>query len=328
MTVLVTGGTGFLGSHIAEQLAKRGRKVRALVRKTSDTRFLSTLENVELCEGSVDDRESLVKAAEGAEAIVHSAGLVKARGADEFMAVNAGGTENAVFAALQNRATVQRFVLVSSQSVGGPSDAQGTPLCSNVEPRPITNYGRSKLAAELAALAHKDELPLTILRPSAIYGPRDREILVFFKSVAKGVLPLTNPEQAKVSMIYAGDCAEACVLAIDADLPSGSTFFLDDGTPYTFRYLVEQVEQAVGKRAWLRIPLPKPIVLAAATATELYGRVTNRAVMFTRDKCNELFEQWVCESSDARQALGWQPKTELSNGLRVTADWYRQAGWL
>jgi nucleoside-diphosphate-sugar epimerase len=328
MTVLVTGATGFLGSHVAEQLSRQGRQVRALVRRTSDTKFLKTLPNVELAEGSVDDRQSLVRAAKGVEAIVHAAGLVRARGAQEFMTVNGQGTENSVFAALESAPQLKRFVLVSSQAVGGPSDSAGTPVSSSVEPRPITSYGRSKLAAERAALGHKHELPITIVRPAAVYGPRDREILIFFKSIKSGVLPLTNPLDNKLSMIFGPDCADACIRAIDADLPSGTTFFLDDGTAYTFRYLIEQVEAAVGRRAWLRIPLPRPVVLAAATITETYGRVANRAVMFTRDKCNELFEQWVCESSDAQVALGWAPKVRIGEGVRITADWYKKAGWL
>lgn len=328
MTVLLTGGTGFLGSHVAEQLSRAGRKVRALVRKSSNTKFLSTLEHVELVEGAVDDRDSLIRAAENASAIVHVAGLVKARNADEFFRVNTEGTKNALEAARRAGSGLRRFVLVSSLAAAGPSDAEGRPVPHDCEPRPVTHYGKSKLAAERATLDAKHELPVVILRPPAIYGPRDREILAFFKALKLGVLPYMGSTNNKLSMIYGADCAAACVRAIDADVPSGSTFFVDDGEVYTFADLITHAERALGKRAWLRFPIPRPVIKTAAMASELYGRATNRAVMLTRDKCNELFDQWVCDSSQARSSLDWQPKTSFADGAKLTVEWYRDAGWL
>lgn len=327
MTVLVTGGSGFLGSHVVEQLAKAGRPVRALVRKSSDTRFLRTLPNVELADGAVDDAESVARAMQGVSAVVHVAGLVKARSPEEFMRVNAGGTENMLAAAIACTPKPKRFVLVSSIAVAGPSDG-GRAVEHDGTPRPVTHYGRSKLAAERAALAKKDELPITIIRPPAIYGPRDREILAFFKAIKVGVLPLLGSAQNKLSMTYGADCAAACIRAIDADVPSGSVFYVDDGEVHTMAEMIMLAEQALGRRAWLRVPLPKPVVLTAARASELYGRVTNRAVMLTRDKCNELFDQWVCDSTHTRKTLGWEPQVPFSEGVRRTVDWYKQAGWL
>ena len=328
MTVLLTGGTGFLGSHVAERLSKTGRPVRALVRKTSDTKFLKGLSGVELVEGAVDDRESFLRAAEGATAIVHVAGLVKARSAEEFFRVNTEGTKNALDAARRAGSSLKRFVLVSSLAAAGPSDAEGRPVSSDAEPRPVTHYGKSKLAAERAALSAKHELPITILRPPAIYGPRDREILAFFKALKVGVLPYMGSTKNKLSMIYGEDCAHACVAAIDADLPSGSTFFLDDGVTYTFEDLITHAEHALGKRAWLRFPIPRSVIKTAALASELYGKATNKAVMLTRDKCNELFDQWVCDSAAAQKALGWRPETPFEKGSKLTVDWYQRAGWL
>jgi 2-alkyl-3-oxoalkanoate reductase len=328
MTILLTGGSGFLGSHIAQQLSATRRPVRALVRKSSDTSFLQTLSGVELIEGAVDDRASVMRAAEGVTAIVHAAGVVKARRPEEFFQVNTGGTENVVAAALANRKGLRRLVLVSSQSVAGPSDAQGSPVDIEAIPRPVTNYGRSKLAAEKKALAARDEVPVVILRPCAIYGPRDREILAFFKAIKAGVLPYMGSTENKLSMIYAPDCASACLRAIDTDLPSGSRYFLDDGKVYRFADLIEQVENAMGKRAWLRFPMPRAVIHTAAFGSELYGRVFDKAVMLTRDKCNELFEQWVCNSSAAQKALGWQPQVSFETGAKQTVAWYREAGWL
>jgi nucleoside-diphosphate-sugar epimerase len=328
MTILVTGGTGFLGSHVIEQLSLAGRPVRALVRRSSDTKFLRTLSNVELVEGAIDDRPSLERAVVGVEAVVHAAGLVKARSLDEFMRVNAGGTDNLLTACLPLGASLKRFVHVSSVTVGGPSDAHGNPVPVDAEPRPVTNYGRSKLEAEQIILSKKDRLKVTIIRPPAIYGPRDREIFAFFKSIKLGVLPLLGSPQSKLSMVYGPDCARACIRAIDAEVPSGSIFAVDDGAVHTMAELIEEAEAAMGKRAFLRIPLPRSVVESAALLSESYGKLTNRAVMLTRDKCNELFDQWVCDGSSAQRELGFTPSVSFSQGVQLTVDWYRAAGWL
>jgi nucleoside-diphosphate-sugar epimerase len=328
MTILVTGGTGFLGSHVIEQLSQMGRPVRALVRRSSDTKFLRTLRGVELVDGAIDDRASLERAVTGVEAVVHSAGLVKARNLDEFMRVNARGTENLLEACLPLAGSLKRFVHVSSVTVGGPSDAYGNAVQVDSVPRPVTDYGRSKLAAEKLMLAKKDQLKITIIRPPAIYGPRDREIFAFFKSIKMGVLPLLGSPQSKLSMIYGPDCARACIRAIDADVPSGSIFAVDDGAVHTMAELISEAESAMGKRAFLRIPLPRRVVEGAALLSESYGKLTNRAMMLTRDKCNELFDQWVCDGSRAASELGLPPSVSFSQGVKQTVDWYRTAGWL
>lgn len=328
MTILVTGGSGFLGSHIIEQLSQAGRPVRALVRSSSDTRFLRSLAHVELVDGALDDRASLERAVSGVEAVVHSAGLVKARNLAEFMRVNARGTENLLEVCVPLGSRLKRFVQVSSITVGGPSDAYGNPVSVDAAPRPVTDYGRSKLSAERAVLAKKDELKVTILRPPAIYGPRDREILAFFKTIKLGVLPLLGSPHSKLSMTYGPDCARACIAAIDAEVPSGSIFAVDDGSVHTMAELISEAEAAMGRRAFLRIPLPRRVVEGAAFMSESYGRLTNRAMMLTRDKCHELFDQWVCDGSKARTDLALSPSVSFSQGVKQTVAWYRAAGWL
>lgn len=328
MTILVTGASGFLGSHIAEQLARSGRRVRALVRRSSDTTFLEKLAGVELAYGAVEDRASVMRAVDGVTGVVHAAGLVKAKSSEDFLRVNTEGTENLVEAVLKLGPSLRRFVLVSSQAAGGPSDARGTPVRVGGETAPVTAYGRSKLAAEKILLAHPS-VRSAIIRPPAIYGPRDGEVLVFFRSVKTGVLPLVSDPTAKFSMIYGPDCARACILALDSDVPSGSTYYVEDGVPITFGEMVALTEKALGTKAWLRIPLPRNLVKGAAMATEVYGKLTNRAVMFTRDKCNELHAPgWVCDGSRARSELGFVPEVTFARGVALTADWYRSAGWL
>jgi nucleoside-diphosphate-sugar epimerase len=219
-------------------------------------------------------------------------------------------------------------VHVSSITALGPSDTAGNPVSVDAAPRPVTNYGRSKLEAEAIVLGRKNQLKVTIIRPPAIYGPRDREIFAFFKSIKLGVLPLLGSPSSKLSMVYGPDCARACIRAIDADVPSGSIFAVDDGAVHTMAELIREAESAMGKRAFLRIPLPRRVVEGAALLSESYGKLTNRAMMLTRDKCNELFDQWVCDGASAQTALGFTPSMSFSEGVKHTVDWYRQAGWL
>ena len=232
MKVLVTGASGFLGGHVAELLSRRGDSVRALVRSTSSRKHLEKLPNVELFEGGIEEVERVREAVDGVDAIVHAAGLVKARSTDEFFAINVGGTSNLVQAARSSvrgrPSTVKRFVYVSSLVACGPSP-DGRPVPVNQE-NPVNAYGRSKLAAEKVVLSAKDDLPVVILRPGAIYGPRDGEILDVFKSIQWGLLPLVAGGEAKGVWIYATDCAEACLRAIDANVPSGQVYFVDDGS--------------------------------------------------------------------------------------------------
>ena len=222
------------------------------------------------------------------------------------------------------------FLLLAAAALAAlrPSDSSGTPVPEDAEPRPVTHYGKSKLAAERAVLAHKDALSVVILRPPAIYGPRDREILAFFKSIKLGVLPLLGSTQNKLSMIYGSDCAQACVAALDRELVSGSAYHVDDGSVHTLEELIVLAEQAMGKKARFRFHLPRRLVETAALGSELYGKATNRAVMLTRDKLNELFEQWVCDSSRARRDLGFTPEVSFEDGVQRTMAFYREAGWL
>jgi nucleoside-diphosphate-sugar epimerase len=328
MKVLVTGGSGFLGSHVAEQLAEGGHEVVALVRKSSSTRFLEGLRGVRLAYGAVEDAASVREAMQDVDGVVHSAGLVKARSAEEFFTINVQGTKNLLAAAKDVAPGLRRFVFVSSLAAVGPSD-DGSPVPSSAEPRPLTHYGRSKLEAERAVLAEKDHLPVTVLRPPMIYGPRDNESFAFFQSVSRRFLPYLGDGKNTLSVIYASDAASACVRALAADVPSGRAYFIDDGNVYVWRDMLEDVERAIGKRALVRFSVPFFALRGAALASETVGKITGKAVMLTRDKVNELSApHWVCDSSDTRRDLGWEPRVDWAEGTRRAASWYRENGWL
>lgn len=327
MKVLVTGGSGFLGSHVAEQLSKAGHAVRALVRKSSNRKFLSTLSNVELAEGAVDDRDSVFEAMKGVDAVVHSAGVVKARGEAEFFRTNTQGTANLLDAALANAPDLRRFVHVSSLEAPGPSyDMKPIPLDQE---RPVTAYGRSKLAAEKECFARKDELPVVVIRPAAIYGPRDVEILEAFRAVRKRQYPVIGDGAMLGSYTYGPDCARACIAAIEANVPSGSIYCVDDGEPISMaRAMGELLPEALGTRPFVRFGIPFGVLQLASFGVEAYGRVRKRPVMLTREKVGMLRHHWVCSSESTRKDLGWAPEVPFVDGLRLTAKWYADNGWL
>ncbi len=327
MKVLVTGASGFLGSHVAEQLCAQGHRVRALVRATSKVDFLKTLDGLEFAYGAIEDRASLDEAMQGIEAVIHSAALVKARNAEEFKRINVDGTRYLLEAVKALGTPFKRFVFVSSLAAVGPSQ-DGTPVDATAA-NPVTHYGRSKLAAERVVLQAAGEVRSVILRPPMIYGPRDQEALAFFKAVSNRVLPFFGDGSSTMNVVYGADAATACIKALDAEVPSGAAYFVHDGRIYVWKQMLEEVERVVGKRALLRFGLPFPVVHVVALFSEAFGKLTGQAVMMTRDKLNELkAPHWVSDSSDTRRDLNWSPETDWAAGIRLSLEWYRQAGWL
>lgn len=327
MKVLVTGGSGFLGSHVAEQLSSLGHDVVALVRKTSNTKFLRTLPRVELAEGAVEDRAAIDRAMKGVDAIIHSAGLVKARSPEEFNACNVQGTVNLLESALVHSPGLKRFVQISSLEACGPSqDGRPVPL---EQERPVTAYGRSKLAAEKEVLARRERLPVVILRPAAIYGPRDVEIFEAFKAARRRQYPVIGDGRMLACYTYGPDCARACLQATFEDVKSGSIYFIDDGEPLSMaRAMGQLVPEAFGTSPLFRLGVPFPLLRLASIGVEAYGKVRGKAVMLTREKVTALRNHWVCESEQTRRDLKWKPEVDFPEGARRTARWYRDNGWL
>jgi nucleoside-diphosphate-sugar epimerase len=325
--VLVTGASGFLGSHVAERLARDGHAVRVLVRTTSDRVFLRDVDAEEAI-GDVREPESLPAALDGVDAVVHAAGLVKARSEAEFESVNAGGTAN-LLAALNGSGPSPRFVLVSSLAAHGPSE-DGAPRPLDAEPRPLTAYGRSKLKAEELVRAWAGPgRPAAILRPPVIYGPRDRELLPFFKLARRRFAPLLGDGRNAISLVYVEDAARAAAAVATASEEAAClTYTLDDGAVHTWRDLLAAVEGALGRKA-LRLSSPVWAYRAAAALSETYGRLRGKAVMFTRDKVVEMRQpHWVCSHEAIRRDLGWEPRVGLEEGAALTAAWYRQQRWM
>jgi nucleoside-diphosphate-sugar epimerase len=322
MRIALTGATGFVGSHLAEALLAAGHDVACLVRTPSKAADLHS-RGARLIEGGLDDGAALGRLLEGADTLHHVAGVVAARTPEEFESVNRAGTF-----AVARRARdlgVRRMVYVSSLAVSGPS-APGRPLEEADRDRPVTPYGRSKQAGEEAVRA--SGVAYTIVRPPAVYGPRDRELLRVFQLARRGLAPLLGDGRQELSFVHAADLARALMAAGESEATLGRTYHAAHPETVTQRAFVEAVAHALG-RTIRTLRVPAPLVRGALWATGTLARLRGRATMLSPDKADELLAPaWTCSSEALARDAGWRAAIALEQGLAETAAWYRAAGWL
>lgn len=316
--VLVTGASGFIGSHLCAYLLERGYEVKGMVRKTSNLRWLEGLK-LNLVYGDLGDEDSLEEAVKGVEAVFHTAAVVRSRKGRDFVRINYLGTKT--LAEKAAGANVKKFILFSSVAAAGPV-RRGEVLEEKMEPKPVSDYGRAKLLAEKAVLDFKEKMGVVILRFPAVYGPRDKDGLLFWRALKKGWAPVMG---GTFSLIYVLDAVKAAVLAMESDVPSGSVYFISDGNCYTFEHIAREWER-ITKRGLRLVRVPFFLGFVAAWCNSWLKR---EGTIFNPDKVKELCQEcWVCSDRKARLDLRFEPEYDLSRGGEITINWYKEKGWL
>ncbi len=324
MKVLVTGGTGFVGSHLVDRLLENpDAEVFALVRNPKKTRWLARHDRVVIVEGDLSNVPPL---ATGIDVVYHSAGLTKTFKSSEYYTVNAAGTQS-LLESLSAQGLRPRFIHLSSLAAAGPS-SPGRPVREEDLPRPVSPYGKSKLEAEGKALAFKDMFFVTVLRIGAIYGPRDEDFLDYFRWVARGVLPLLGKGDKLLSVCYVGDVVDACIRAAEADVPSGEVFNIARQKPVSW---LEFAEAAAGvlEKGVRKLRIPVWVAFPAAWGSELAGRLLKKPKALNLDKFREMRASgWVADTGKAKTLLDFEARRSLEESLRTTLTWYRDNGLL
>jgi nucleoside-diphosphate-sugar epimerase len=333
---LVTGASGFIGVHLVEQLVRRGDRVTALVRRTTNVERLRPFP-VRLVYGDVTDAQSLGEIVAGHDVVYHLAGLTMALSSADLTRVNAGGTRN-ILAACAAQSTPPTLVIVSSIAAAGPS-RKGQPRVESDPPRPVSHYGRSKLAAELAAAQLAAIVPTTIVRPPIVFGEGDRASLPLFSTLARwGIHMVPSVCDPRFSLIHAADLAAALLLAARhgtrlatppaQDGTAGLYYVADDEAP-TYAELGRRIGAAVGRSRIRVVRNLKTTVWTVAGITDLISHLRRRPNVFGIDKAREATAgSWVCSDAALRRDVGFLPAANLATRLAQTAQWYLEQGWI
>jgi nucleoside-diphosphate-sugar epimerase len=323
--VLLTGASGFLGSHIADRLAREDVTLRLMLRRTSSLRFLrDAAGKYERVEGDLRDASSMAAALADVDCVIACGGLTWARTEAEYQAVNAEGTRRLVEAALA--AGVKRFVYISSLAAQGPSP-DGKPLAPE-QTHPVSLYGRSKRDGETPVLAAKVAMSVAILRPPIIYGPRDEAFTPLYRTIRwLRLMPLYGDGMNQLTFVHALDCADAAVRIALSETPSGAIYSVSDGAPHTWRDVALAYAKAVGRKPFM-LSVPPSLYHGIGAAASTLMRLTPLQLPIDKETVLEMRQRyWVCDHEAITRDLAWTPQYDIEAGMAQTAEWYRANGW-
>lgn len=336
-TALVTGGTGFVGSQLVLDLLTDGMQVRALVRnpnKPGHLKGMLTNPRLELVEGDLFSTDALARALIDVSHVFHIAGAIVANDSSDLYRTNRDGTLSigtAVALELENRkkrgSTIpfERLVYVSSLAAGGPmqSPEERTEV---LQDEPVSEYGKSKRAGEEVLRPYFKSIPITILRPPMVYGPRDSGTFQFFDTVNKRIHPSFGDK--RYSIIHVEDLCQAIAKAGNTHPASGSIYYVSSGEIVTFDELLRSIESALKKKT-IKIPVPVSVLSAIAQVTPWVSKLTKKTYPLTPDKMNEIRPNyWLCSNQKAVRELQFEPKWKMAEGIAQAAKWYQEAGWI
>lgn len=323
--VLITGASGFVGYHLIEAALRKGVDVYAAVRATSKVNHIKALP-INFNYTNFSDREAARKDLEEKQYdyIIHAAAAVKARNENEYNRTNAELTRTLGMAIVEAQLPLKKFVFISSLAALGPSDTSDA-ITECHPARPLTYYGKSKLLAEhyLAAIP---SLPTIVLRPTAVYGPRDRDIFIILKSISQGIEPYIGRKAQQLSFVYVKDLAEITLDALRSNV-TGRSYNVSDGQRYD-RYALADLTKSILQKQTYKVHLPESVVRIMAGVQEVIGNIRGTMPTLNRNKIAELTaENWSCSIDSIRHDLGYIPRYDLKSGLTETLQWYKENEW-
>lgn len=324
MKVLVTGGTGFLGSHLVDELLKKKISVRCFIRNPQKMKWLHGLP-VEIVLGHCADKKSLDLAVAGVDCVIHAAGLVRAVDNDDLYITNVRGTRNLLESVIGINPDIKRFIYISSQAASGPASVEKK--TENDISNPVSHYGLSKLLGEAEVFRFRDRLPVTVLRPPAIYGPRDKDVFVFFKYAEKSFFPIAN-EEKHFNISFVSDVVDGVIGAIESDRTKGRTYNIGDDTVFSWQALAETLIKTLNSQAKI-VRIPEGVFYLSALFFEILSKLTKKPALISFDKLNEIKQKdWLFSAEKAKNDFGYKAKISLEKGTKITYDWYLNKGWL
>ena len=337
--ILITGASGFIGSFIVEEAIRRSFEVWAAVRKSSSRQFLSD-EHIHFIELNLDSEEDLKQqlAGHSFDYVVHAAGVTKCLDKQDFFRINTEGTQHLVRALQELGMPLKRFVYISSLSIMGAIREKQPyqEIREYDKARPNTAYGKSKLKAEQWLNAFNQELtandqqplPYVILRPTGVYGPRERDYFMMAKSIKAHTDFAVGFKQQDITFVYVTDVVQAVFLALEKG-KTGRCYFLSDGAVYQSSTFSDLIRKELGNPWWIRITAPLWLLRIITFFGEHIGHLTGKVTALNNDKYNIMRQRnWRCDIEPARQELGYQPQVTLEEGVRRSIKWYKDNGWL
>ncbi len=331
MKILITGASGFIGSFIVEEALNRGFETWAAVRRSSSLDFLHD-ERIHLIELNLSSKEQLVEQlrGKGFDYVVHAAGVTKCLNKADFRRINTEGTKNLVEALMEVKMPLKRLVYLSSLSVFGAIKEKMPyeEIREDDTPQPNTEYGRSKLAAEQYLSSLGSKLPYVILRPTGVYGPREKDYFMMAKSIKQHIDFAVGFQRQDITFVYVTDVVQAVFLALENG-KTGRKYFLSDGEVYQSTTFSDLIHKELGRPWWLRITAPTWVLRILTFFGEYAGRVSGKVTVLNNDKYNILKQRnWRCDITPACEELGYEPKVKLKEGVRTTIAWYKENRWL
>jgi nucleoside-diphosphate-sugar epimerase len=331
MKILITGASGFIGSFIVEEALKKGFDTWAAVRKSSSKEYLKD-ERINFIELNLSSKAKLIEQLRGHDFdyVVHAAGVTKCLNKQDFHRINTEGTKNLLDAILELQMPLKRFVFVSSLSIFGAIKEQQPydEIRETDTPRPNTEYGRSKLAAEKYLESLGSRVPYIILRPTGVYGPREKDYFMMAKSIKQHSDFAVGYKRQDITFVYVSDVVQAIILALDKG-NNGRKYFLSDGEVYQSTTFSDLIHEELGRPWWIRITAPIWVLRIITFFGEYIGRMTGKVTALNNDKFNILRQRnWRCDIQPAINELGYKPTVKLAEGVSRSIKWYKEQGWL